>query len=426
MKRLKIILLLSFALVTQLHAKYKIAIVGLDASEEYKIIAEELVDKFADRLSKSDKFTLIEREYITAILEEQKLQMLGIIESSAEVGKLLGVDGITVGKLTSYFERSATNMYTGNYYSAKVINTVCGLRAFMKLIDVTSGKVIYTSMADKEVNWKGYTDIIEGEIKAETTYTLLEETHMLSAAGKCSWGWDLSEGDILQVSFSGDDDVEIRIGLPDGGYYPQTYRKAISGNITFTIPENKEYRVVIENPSFWWTRTVHIEVQYTQKYKGIGGALIVLGEALDKNEEENILKRSEPKSPEEVRGILLDSVAVKWANGLCGVRADNEKIQINPRKYEVKKFKFQKGKKVTVIFEVSKTRKIDFMIFDETNYGNWLNKRTSIPIIELKKTSYIKEEFIVPHSGWYYFIMDNRKSTFFARTLLLTVKAPIL
>ena len=63
-----------------------------------------LATKFTDQLWKSQYFSIMERKELKKILDEHALQMSGIVNDSTvvEFGRILGVDGIIVGDVTSF------------------------------------------------------------------------------------------------------------------------------------------------------------------------------------------------------------------------------------------------------------------------------------------------------------------------------------
>ena len=65
-----------------------------------KIIQEKIISALAGQ----GNFKIIEREQLDKILAEQRLQASGLVDnaSAAEIGKLLGADGIMVGTITEY------------------------------------------------------------------------------------------------------------------------------------------------------------------------------------------------------------------------------------------------------------------------------------------------------------------------------------
>ena len=86
----------------------------------------------ASNLANMDNITIIEREKIAGLLEEQSLQQSGLIsaESAIKVGKMAGAQAVIVGTLTDYVYWQNTGV-SGSTISFS-----------MRMIDVETGKVI--------------------------------------------------------------------------------------------------------------------------------------------------------------------------------------------------------------------------------------------------------------------------------------------
>ncbi|OGP86092.1 MAG: hypothetical protein A2V87_11190 [Deltaproteobacteria bacterium RBG_16_58_17] len=129
-------------------------------------------------------FTVVDRNAIDKILGEMKLNQSGMVDQStaAEVGKLIGAQGIYTGAVTQYNstegqyteERSECsqyaqkcdakgNCYQGNCLQWRKYNVSCtkrsGYFAFApKLIEVQTGKIIYTRDINGSATSSGCTD----------------------------------------------------------------------------------------------------------------------------------------------------------------------------------------------------------------------------------------------------------------------------
>lgn len=69
-----------------------------------KAPGDGMADMLTTTLVKSGKYTVIERQEITKVLDEQKLGQAGLVtpQSAAQVGKLLGVEMAIVGAVTEF------------------------------------------------------------------------------------------------------------------------------------------------------------------------------------------------------------------------------------------------------------------------------------------------------------------------------------
>ncbi len=91
-------------LATALSAQIKptIAVLSLEAKNVSQETADAVADILSTELFNSQRFNVIERQAITRILEEQKLQMTGVTDmnQAVEIGKLLNVAKIMIGSVS--------------------------------------------------------------------------------------------------------------------------------------------------------------------------------------------------------------------------------------------------------------------------------------------------------------------------------------
>ncbi len=112
--------------------KKRLAIISFEnVSEQAKKqdIGRGVAELLANRLAQSGSFTLIERQQLEKILEEQKLGLSGLIDadSAKQVGQLLGAEAIVMGSVSEI----------GQYYS---INS--------RVVDVESAEVLASASVD--------------------------------------------------------------------------------------------------------------------------------------------------------------------------------------------------------------------------------------------------------------------------------------
>jgi TolB-like protein len=111
--------------------KTAIAVLNFEAKNVSHETAEAVADILSTELFNTKRFEVIERQAITRILEEQKLQMTGITDMSqaAEIGKVLNVKKIMIGSVSKL----------GQTY---IINT--------RLVDVQTGAMELAQTAKSE------------------------------------------------------------------------------------------------------------------------------------------------------------------------------------------------------------------------------------------------------------------------------------
>lgn len=91
-------------------AKMKVAVLPFEDASLKKWwtwewhVGSGVADMFVTSLFKIGRFSIIEREKIQKVLEEQKFGATGLVDTStaAEIGKILGVKAIIVGKITEF------------------------------------------------------------------------------------------------------------------------------------------------------------------------------------------------------------------------------------------------------------------------------------------------------------------------------------
>lgn len=137
MFRLNFLLLFTFILTSNLFSQKKIPIAVMDLSGEGISASETriITSRLRTDLFNTNRFTVVEREKMNEILDEQGFQLSGCTsnECAVEVGKLLGVRLIVAGDIGKISE-----MYTIS----------------IRLIDVQTGKILRTATDDCECNIK--------------------------------------------------------------------------------------------------------------------------------------------------------------------------------------------------------------------------------------------------------------------------------
>jgi len=149
MRKLWSTILIGFTFVSVLlnaqslnHEKLRISVIPFEGwRSQY---GRTLADKVATGLVESNRFIVIDREHIDKILEEQKFQLLGIVDevNAVKIGTLAGIDKLLIGKFTKHTVEYHKATYdnkgkkvTDAYYSAEIEVT-------LKFLDVESGKYL--------------------------------------------------------------------------------------------------------------------------------------------------------------------------------------------------------------------------------------------------------------------------------------------
>ena len=96
-------------------------------------------------LSRCNRFRIVERSRLTAIMDEQQLQTADVVDTAAAVklGKMLGVQAVFIGSVSQY-DMDKTTVYI---YVVPVVSRSYKVGATVRLIDVSNGEVIYAHSA---------------------------------------------------------------------------------------------------------------------------------------------------------------------------------------------------------------------------------------------------------------------------------------
>lgn len=115
----------------------KIAVMPFKAETE--LIGSSVSDQVVTELLRTGRYDLIERSQIARVLGEQELALAGLSAGrAAEVGAMLGADGVVIGTVTEYGKIAAG----GKTYAS--VGIAC------RLIDTRTGKVVWSAdVADR-------------------------------------------------------------------------------------------------------------------------------------------------------------------------------------------------------------------------------------------------------------------------------------
>ncbi len=98
-------------------AKPRIAVLGFQNNSTFSYwgdrLGEAATDELTTQLVKSGAFTVVERQQVNAILEEQHFGLSGAVNAStaAEIGKILGVQAVLLGSITQFsVDRKSTGI----------------------------------------------------------------------------------------------------------------------------------------------------------------------------------------------------------------------------------------------------------------------------------------------------------------------------
>jgi len=152
MKITSIIVLLSFSvysivlpLMSNLQAQHRtvrVAVLDLKGEGVSPSEARTLTDRFRSELVQTNVFTVLEREQMDAVLEEQGFQQSGCVsdECMVEIGKLIGVQAMIGGSIGKI----------GQTYTLD-----------LRIIQVETGKILRTVSEDYKGDVDGLLDVLK-------------------------------------------------------------------------------------------------------------------------------------------------------------------------------------------------------------------------------------------------------------------------
>jgi len=122
----------------------KVAVMPFKGQTE--LIGTSISDLFVTEILRAGKYELVERGRMAQVLSESELALAGLSASrAAEVGNMLGADGVIIGTVDEY----ATVAQRGHPYP------VVGITA--RMIDCKSGKIIWSVDLAKRADSKDVT-----------------------------------------------------------------------------------------------------------------------------------------------------------------------------------------------------------------------------------------------------------------------------
>ncbi|MBI2571660.1 MAG: hypothetical protein HYV63_32015 [Candidatus Schekmanbacteria bacterium] len=154
-RRIEVFLVVSAALFGALSpqlaraaGKFRIAVVEFEnrAGNQWGRLGSGASDMLATELVKTGQFSVIEREKLQAVLNEQALGMSGAItpQSAAQVGRLLGVQAIVTGAVTEFGE-SQSGVSGGGYFG--VSKREYRAAVDVRIVDTGSGEIVFADNA---------------------------------------------------------------------------------------------------------------------------------------------------------------------------------------------------------------------------------------------------------------------------------------
>lgn len=162
--------------------------VGLSRKIEAKLASFQINNK--------KYFTIVSRNDLDTIIQEQKLQSSGLVDedSSVRVGELVGAEAIISGdvrrpsKQDSYFYEPRVRCANAkcselSYYNVRCMKRVVSLAAEVRVVDVSRGDIIYADTLSRERVFKHCSD----DSRALPTMTMVAQNLAESIANSFTY-----------------------------------------------------------------------------------------------------------------------------------------------------------------------------------------------------------------------------------------------
>ena len=179
-------------------------------------------DILVTELVKSGKFIVVERDRMSKIMEEQKLQTQGLIDSqtAVQIGQIMGLEAIVVGSVSQFGVKKEGSDYLITQSKRQVAEVAVDLR----LIDVQSGQVILADSGKGRAKTTkasflgmgtkgGYDETLEGEALRAALVQFVDNA--ASQLNKKAWSCMVADasGDELYLNAGQDSGLETGVKL---------------------------------------------------------------------------------------------------------------------------------------------------------------------------------------------------------------------
>jgi curli biogenesis system outer membrane secretion channel CsgG len=120
---------------------------------------EGMADMLTTALVKGGRYSVIERDKIASIMQEQQLGQSGMVteQSAAQVGKLLGVELAVIGNVTEfgYSKKEMGGLLKSKGFGLGVASQKATIAVDVRFVNTTTGEIINSENVRKEQSAKG-------------------------------------------------------------------------------------------------------------------------------------------------------------------------------------------------------------------------------------------------------------------------------
>lgn len=269
METVIVLLLLFCTLSTCACAKTRIAVIDFRDSSDSGAPAEAITDMMITELFRTNKYSIIERTRIDAILDEYDLIQGGVVDPSSaiQMGKVLGIQAIITGAITEYKYHTSGGVIpiphtdfggvaVGSHTGYVTIDT--------RIIDAQTGEIILVAReqgaSNQTLGGVAYEGVVfgtgkSGGILAGATHKAV--TKLVDQIGQCELNTSTSSPcyanyNVLQCNGStvmidgGSQNSSIQLGQFLVGYQEGEALKSMSGEVLDVQKNNLAILVVRE------------------------------------------------------------------------------------------------------------------------------------------------------------------------------------
>ncbi|MCP4691322.1 MAG: hypothetical protein GY859_24965, partial [Desulfobacterales bacterium] len=173
------IIVLAFSATTW--AKPRLAVMDFDNKSQYGgwRVGHGASDMLSTELVKTGKFSMMERDRLSAVLKEQNLGASGLLDprTAVKIGKLIGVEYIVTGAVTEYGQSQTGGGGGGVHVGKKGYHATVDVR----LVNATTGEIVF---ADSASNNKSTTSLSVFGFGGGQSFNEKKATETLRAAIK--------------------------------------------------------------------------------------------------------------------------------------------------------------------------------------------------------------------------------------------------
>jgi curli biogenesis system outer membrane secretion channel CsgG len=122
-----------------------------------KTAGDGMSDMLITQLVQSDRYTVLERTEINAVLDEQNLGQQGIVtaQSAAEVGKMLGAEIVIFGSITEFGYKERSTGGRSRRFGVGISSTTAVVATDVRMVDATTGEILAAENVRKEESKRG-------------------------------------------------------------------------------------------------------------------------------------------------------------------------------------------------------------------------------------------------------------------------------